>query len=338
MPSHQNPRLSSALTRWLAAALAATSLICVSGPAYARVAPKPAPAREDPAKGMTMKDAAIIAMATPNAPETDLSLAAQTLRVGLKEIKGMRAQSPQLWAMFEQALGAALVRLSVSKSGTAELEEAVSAYRAALEYWTRKRNPERWAEVQADLGAAFGKLGERKDGVAAFRDSVLAYVEALKEITREKNPVEYGRVTNNAANSLLAFADRTRETAPLKWAQTQFNLGDAYFVFGKRTVDPAKLQQSLAAFNEALKEFSHEREPMMWAAVQNGMGLVYREMGDKAIDHREAVTRLADAVADFRRALEVFTPEAAPHDHETVAKNLAQAEGQLALRRKMAGM
>ncbi|HXA70385.1 MAG TPA: hypothetical protein VNW24_08055 [Stellaceae bacterium] len=40
-------------------------------------------------------------------------------------------------ATTEANLGGALLRLGERESGTARLEEAVAAYRAALEEWTR---------------------------------------------------------------------------------------------------------------------------------------------------------------------------------------------------------
>ena len=51
-------------------------------------------------------------------------------------------------------LGNALKTLGERESGTARLEEAVAAYRAALEEWTRERVPLEWATTQNNLGNA----------------------------------------------------------------------------------------------------------------------------------------------------------------------------------------
>jgi hypothetical protein len=51
-------------------------------------------------------------------------------------------------------LGTALRTLGERASGTARLEEAVLAYRAALVEFTRERAPLDWASTQSDLGAA----------------------------------------------------------------------------------------------------------------------------------------------------------------------------------------
>ena len=71
--------------------------------------------------------------------------------------------------MTQNNLGNALPRLGERESGTARLEEAVAAYRAALEEWTRERVPLDWATTQNNLGNALGALGERESGTARLR-------------------------------------------------------------------------------------------------------------------------------------------------------------------------
>ena len=61
---------------------------------------------------------------------------------------------PLDWAMTQNNLGNALRRLGERESGTARLEEAVAAYRAALEERTRERVPLDWATTQNNLGTA----------------------------------------------------------------------------------------------------------------------------------------------------------------------------------------
>src|SRR5271166_5278947 len=80
-------------------------------------------------------------------------------------------------------------------------EEAVAAYRAALEEWTRERVPLDWAMTQMNLGTALKTLGERETGTARLDEAVAAYRAALEENTRER--------------------------VPLGWAMTQMNLGNA---------------------------------------------------------------------------------------------------------------
>jgi Tetratricopeptide repeat len=48
-----------------------------------------------------------------------------------------RARVPLLWATTQNNLGIAFARLGEREGGTARLEEAVAAYRDALQEWTR---------------------------------------------------------------------------------------------------------------------------------------------------------------------------------------------------------
>ena len=66
-------------------------------------------------------------------------------------------------------LGNALGTLGERESGTARLEEAVQAYRAALEERTRERGPLDWAGVQNNLGNALQALGKRESGTGRSR-------------------------------------------------------------------------------------------------------------------------------------------------------------------------
>ena len=63
--------------------------------------------------------------------------------------------------MTQNNLGTALLALGGRESGTARLEEAVAAYRAALEERTRDRVPLDWAMTQNNLGKAQALLNER---------------------------------------------------------------------------------------------------------------------------------------------------------------------------------
>src|SRR5208283_2726012 len=67
-------------------------------------------------------------------------------------------------------LGTALWTLGGRESGTARLEEAVAAYRAAREETTRERVPLDWATTQANLGNALQSLGTRESGTARLEE------------------------------------------------------------------------------------------------------------------------------------------------------------------------
>ena len=125
------------------------------------------------------------------------------------------------------------------ESGTARLEEAVAAYRAALEEQTRERVPLDWATTQNNLGNALWTLGERESGTARLEEAVAAYRAALEE--------------------------QTRERVPLDWATTQNNLGNALRTLGERESGTARLEEAVAAYRAALEERTRERVPLDWA-------------------------------------------------------------------------
>ena len=77
-----------------------------------------------------------------------------------------RDRVPLDWARTQMNLGNALSTLGERESGTARLEEAVAAYRAALEEWTRERVPLDWAMTQITSASrsrrsASGRAGRR---------------------------------------------------------------------------------------------------------------------------------------------------------------------------------
>ena len=154
------------------------------------------------------------------------------------------------WATTQNNLGNALWTLGERESGTARLEEAVSAYRAALKEWTRERVPLDWAMTQNNLGTALQTLGERESGTARLEEAVAAYRAALEEWTRER--------------------------VPLQWATTQNNLGAALAKLGERESGTARLEEAVAACRAALEERTRERVPLQWAMTQNNLGAALR--------------------------------------------------------------
>jgi hypothetical protein len=81
--------------------------------------------------------------------------------------------------LTQNNLGTVLFRLGERESGTARLEEAVAAYRAALEERTHERVPLDWAMSTSNEGVAMVVIADRtNDAVlaeAAVRQIELAY-------------------------------------------------------------------------------------------------------------------------------------------------------------------
>jgi hypothetical protein len=86
--------------------------------------------------------------------------------IGLYRAALTNFQFPLDRAMTQNNLGYAMFRLGERESGTADLQQAVAAYRAALVERTRERAPLDWATTQNNLGNALETLGERESGTA----------------------------------------------------------------------------------------------------------------------------------------------------------------------------
>jgi hypothetical protein len=86
------------------------------------------------------------------------------------------------------ALAAAI--LGHQSGESKELEEALAAFRATLDYRSRERVPLQWAATQNNRGTALQNLGERESGTARLEEAVAAYRAALLECTRERAPLE----------------------------------------------------------------------------------------------------------------------------------------------------
>jgi len=77
--------------------------------------------------------------------------------------------------------------LGERETGTMHLEEAVTAFRAALEVRTRDQAPLDWAAAQNNLGNALGTLGARETGTAHLEEAVAAW-EAYLTVTASAWP------------------------------------------------------------------------------------------------------------------------------------------------------
>ena len=101
-------------------------------------------------------------------------------------------------------------------------EEAVAAYRAALEEHTRDRVALEWAATQTNLGNALASLGDHEPGTARLNEAVAAYRAALEEYTRERVPLHWAMTQYNLAISLEAVAGRTGDASAMAAAATSY--------------------------------------------------------------------------------------------------------------------
>ena len=254
---------------------------------------------------------------------------------------------PLEWAATQTNLGTALWSLGERESGTAQLEEAVAAFREALKEYTRERVPLQWAATQTNLGTALWRLGERESGTAQLEEAVSAYREALKEWTRERVPLQWAMTQNNLGVALWRLGERESGTAQARgggrglsrgaegmdaragsapMGDDADNLGSALGArrarerdgaargggrrlsrgaegtdararaarwarrrqsrrcartLGERESGTAQLEEAVAAYREALKEWTRERVPLDWAMTQNNLGNALCRLGER---------------------------------------------------------
>jgi tetratricopeptide (TPR) repeat protein len=118
---------------------------------------------------------------------------------------------------------------------------------------------------------------------------------------------------------------------PLKWATTQNNLGNALFRLGERESGTGRLEEAVAAYRQALTEWTRDRAPLDWATTQNNLGNALFKLGER----ESGTERLKEAVAAYRAGLEVFERAQATHYVETTKGNLFRAEALLRKRQNL---
>jgi tetratricopeptide (TPR) repeat protein len=239
-------------------------------------------------------------------------------------------------------LGNTLATLGMRESGIGRLEQAVNAYRAALQENRRERVPLDWALTQNNLGNALAILGERESGTTRLEQAVDAYRAALEERAREHVPLDWAITQNNLGIALQTLGEResgtarleqavdayraalreyTRERVPLDWAMTQNNLGTALQTLGDRASSIALLKQAVAAYHAVLLEYTRERVPLDWAMTQNNLGNVLLTLGER----ESGTTRLEQAADAYRAAQEEYTRERVPLHWAKTQNNLGIA-------------
>lgn len=247
-----------------------------------------------------------------------------------------RETAPGRWASTQTHLAVSLSMLGERESGSASLEQAIEAYRAALEVETGSD----WAKIQMNLGNALEALGSRETGTARLEQAVAAYNAALDVQPRDQFPEQWAMIQINLGIALRAGGAReagterlkasvrafrsaleveTKDRAPQQWALANLNLGNALWTLGDREGSTPDLLAALAAFHDALLVDTHERFPMRWSSIQMGLGNVLQTLGLRNRDK----SALEASVAAFQSALQVQTRDRAAMQWAGTQMNLA---------------
>jgi len=270
----------------------------------------------------------------------------------------LRRCDARLWAagMNTQAVGyQELGSRTGGAEGAALLAEAVTAFRAVLEVYTRADHPVDWAMTQNNLGNALQAQGSRTGGAeggARLAEAVTAYRAALEVRTHADHPVHWASTQNNLGAALRAQGSRTggaegaellakavtayraalevrtRADHPVDWAATQNNLGTALWAQGSCTDDAegaALLAEAVMAYRAALEVTTRADHPVNWAGLQINIGAALWAQGSRS-DGPQGAALLAEAITTFRAALEVHTRADHPLHWAMTQENLAEAE------------
>ncbi|MCX7360812.1 MAG: hypothetical protein NTV97_02845 [Alphaproteobacteria bacterium] len=226
-------------------------------------------------------------------------------RADLQERTTRERDAPK-WAQRQNNLGVALVTLGRRGTGTASFEEAVEAYRLALQEIRRERAPRNWALVQRNLGIVLWLMVKRN---------------SIGEKWRLSQPGSLGgpsvQPKDVVAAYRLALQEYTREQAPWDWAQIQRELGDILVTLGGRS-----LAEAVVAYRLALEEITREQQPKRWAQIQCDLAGALTELGaheHATLGSRSSGTaRLEEAVAAYRLALGEYAPKQPPKEWDSL--------------------
>ncbi|CAO4191879.1 hypothetical protein LFADAHJC_LOCUS204 [Methylorubrum extorquens] len=149
------------------------------------------------------------------------------------------------WARGQLNLGDTLRRLGERGRSIRYLEEALGAYRLALEEYSREHTPKDWAHAQHNLCVTLSALGKLESGTMRLKEADSACRSALDVYTRVD--------------------------APKDWARTQHNLGSTLIYLGARESGTRSLEDAVDAFLAALQVRTRESLPQDWANTQIGL-------------------------------------------------------------------
>jgi tetratricopeptide (TPR) repeat protein len=233
-------------------------------------------------------------------------------------VNGVLARVAELTRKGEFDEGAREVDAALVELGRCGAEEKVTGSRsrivlleAGIELDSLRRDAGAVAR-RVEAVAAVEAPGERPAWTGAFRERWDRYFEegASKGV-------------NFSLEIAIRLARRMLETAldADERGVAANLLSNALATLGQRESGTARLDEAVAAYREALKEWTRERVPLQWALTQNNLGNVLRALGER----ESGAARLEEAVAAFREALEERTRERVPLDWAMTQNNLGAA-------------
>ena len=149
--------------------------------------------------------------------------------------------------------------------------------------------------------------------------------EALKAVAPLADTEVRGQVLEGGLTAvtgkLAVLLEGDTITKPERRAALSLAYGTALATLVKRESRPERLEEAVAAYTEALKEYTRKRVPLGWAATQHNLGTALATLGER----ESGPERLKDAVAAYTKALKEYTRERVPLDWAATQHNLGNA-------------
>lgn len=256
-------------------------------------------------------------------------------------------KSPEYRAGSLETLGNVLGIFGQRRMGTRYLEDAIGAFREALDLRDPEAAPTEWAAAQNGLGNALGALGQRQADDGLLNQAVEAFGQALTLRSEELTPRDWASTMNNLAAVLQSLGRKnkdpkvlkraveaykgvlrvwTRGTVPLDWAAAMDNLGSGLRALGEHRRGPRTLEQAVAAYRSALAERPRDRLPGEWAMTHNNLGAALQKLAQREEDP-DIMRQAAEA---YENTLLEWTREKAPMTWAMAKANLGVALRELA--------
>ncbi len=289
-----------------------------------------------------------------------LNLSAQMNKDALSSLD--QITHPTLWATHQNNLGIALADQANRTNGarsTDLLEEAVTAYRAALQIRTKHRFPNDWSQTQQNLSVALAHQANRTTGVKGttlLKQAAKACRAALEIRTKTAFPNDWAMAQTNLGNILLDQAKRlpptpaatlleeaatahrnamqvhTIKAFPIAWAMAQNNLATTLLTQGILKTGAegyTLLKQAVTAYRAALEVRNKGEFPVDWAMTQNNLSLALYNQGIRNTNAK-SFTLLEEAITACRSALEVYTKDTFPVNWAITLHHLAMSQSAIA--------
>jgi tetratricopeptide (TPR) repeat protein len=151
-------------------------------------------------------------------------------------------------------------------------------------------------EAAAEAVVALAEAVHGADRAGVY-EALRAETRALYNHGDEKGSNVHLRAAIAVLRKLLDYASSEDERS-----RAHNNLGVVLQRLGERESGTVRLDEAVAAFSEALKEWTRERVPLDWATTQNNLGSALARLGER----ESGTARLDEAVAAYHEALRVF--------------------------------